>query len=94
MMSIYNMMGRCTRPALRDYAPAEHVELFFQVRASPSAQQTQWGWHQGCHCHPLGLSLGPGCHCHTKGLLLGPSPLSPISSPAEDGQERRWRCDL
>ncbi|NXI61091.1 CSEN protein, partial [Anseranas semipalmata] len=30
MKSIYDMMGRCTLPALRDSAPAEHVELFFQ----------------------------------------------------------------
>ncbi|XP_030365890.1 calsenilin [Strigops habroptila] len=30
MKSIYDMMGRCTRPAPRDSAPAEHVELFFQ----------------------------------------------------------------
>ncbi|XP_062490304.1 uncharacterized protein LOC134171778 isoform X1 [Pezoporus occidentalis] len=30
MTSIYDMMGRCTQPALRDCAPAEHVELFFQ----------------------------------------------------------------
>uniref|UniRef100_A0A8B9F7J6 EF-hand domain-containing protein n=1 Tax=Amazona collaria TaxID=241587 RepID=A0A8B9F7J6_9PSIT len=30
MRSIYDMMGRCTQPALRDCAPAEHVELFFQ----------------------------------------------------------------
>uniref|UniRef100_A0A8C4UW55 Potassium voltage-gated channel interacting protein 3 n=1 Tax=Falco tinnunculus TaxID=100819 RepID=A0A8C4UW55_FALTI len=30
MKSIYDMMGRCTHPTLRDSAPAEHVELFFQ----------------------------------------------------------------
>ncbi|XP_061299375.1 uncharacterized protein LOC133263563 isoform X1 [Pezoporus flaviventris] len=30
MTSIYDMMGRCTQPTLRDCAPAEHVELFFQ----------------------------------------------------------------
>ncbi|NXN11446.1 CSEN protein, partial [Indicator maculatus] len=30
MKSIYNMMGRCTHPPLRDTAPAEHVDLFFQ----------------------------------------------------------------
>lgn len=34
MKSIYDMMGRCTHPTLRDSAPAEHVELFFQVRPS------------------------------------------------------------
>ncbi|NXC45143.1 CSEN protein, partial [Penelope pileata] len=30
MRSIYDMMGRCTLPAPRDSAPAEHVEHFFQ----------------------------------------------------------------
>ncbi|KAM6369648.1 calsenilin isoform 4-T4 [Pluvialis apricaria] len=30
MKSIYDMMGRCTQPTLRDSVPAEHVELFFQ----------------------------------------------------------------
>uniref|UniRef100_A0A8B9RRX4 Potassium voltage-gated channel interacting protein 3 n=1 Tax=Accipiter nisus TaxID=211598 RepID=A0A8B9RRX4_9AVES len=30
MKSIYDMMGRCTHPTLKDSAPAEHVELFFQ----------------------------------------------------------------
>ncbi|XP_067168513.1 calsenilin isoform X6 [Apteryx mantelli] len=31
MKSIYDMMGRCTYPILKDNAPAEHVEMFFQV---------------------------------------------------------------
>ncbi|NXH20620.1 CSEN protein, partial [Bucco capensis] len=30
MKSIYDMMGRCTQPPLRDNTPTEHVELFFQ----------------------------------------------------------------
>ncbi|XP_067168514.1 calsenilin isoform X7 [Apteryx mantelli] len=30
MKSIYDMMGRCTYPILKDNAPAEHVEMFFQ----------------------------------------------------------------
>lgn len=35
MKSIYAMMGHCTEPALGASAPAQHVELFFQVRLSP-----------------------------------------------------------
>uniref|UniRef100_A0A8C6Z0U7 Calsenilin-like n=1 Tax=Nothoprocta perdicaria TaxID=30464 RepID=A0A8C6Z0U7_NOTPE len=31
VQSIYAMLGRCTRPALRPEAPARHVERFFQV---------------------------------------------------------------
>lgn len=33
MKSIYDMMGRHTYPILREDAPLEHVERFFQVRA-------------------------------------------------------------
>lgn len=31
MKSIYDMMGRYTYPSVRDEAPSEHVEKFFQV---------------------------------------------------------------
>lgn len=31
MKSIYDMMGRYTYPTVRDDAPSEHVEKFFQV---------------------------------------------------------------
>lgn len=31
MKSIYDMMGKYTYPALREEAPREHVESFFQV---------------------------------------------------------------
>ncbi|XP_035275619.1 Kv channel-interacting protein 4-like isoform X1 [Anguilla rostrata] len=30
MRAIYDMMGRCTYPMLKDEAPRQHVELFFQ----------------------------------------------------------------
>lgn len=73
MKSIYDMMGRCTHPTLRDSAPAEHVELFFQV--TPSHLVPSW-WPPNT---TTGLSLLPG---------LGMSPLSPCCCLAEDGQER------
>lgn len=31
MKAIYDMMGKCTYPVLRDDAPRQHVETFFQV---------------------------------------------------------------
>lgn len=31
MKSIYDMMGRYTYPCVRDEAPYEHVDKFFQV---------------------------------------------------------------
>lgn len=31
MKSIYDMMGKYTYPAMREEAPREHVENFFQV---------------------------------------------------------------
>lgn len=46
MKSIYAMMGHCTEPALGASAPAQHVELFFQVRQSPLS--------------PPGATLRPG----------------------------------
>lgn len=36
MKSIYDMMGRHTLPLLREDAPLEHVERFFQVSAPAS----------------------------------------------------------
>lgn len=32
MKSIYDMMGRYTYPCVRDEAPYEHVDKFFQVK--------------------------------------------------------------
>lgn len=32
MKSIYDMMGRYTYPCVRDEAPYEHVDKFFQVQ--------------------------------------------------------------
>ena len=34
MKSIYDIMGKYTYPALREEAPREHVESFFQVPGS------------------------------------------------------------
>lgn len=34
MKAIYDMMGKYTYPALREEAPREHVESFFQVPGS------------------------------------------------------------
>lgn len=75
MKSIYDMMGRCTHPALQDSAPAEHVELFFQVTPS-------------CLVPPCQPPTPPGCHRPGLPPPPGPSPLSPCCSFAEDGQER------
>uniref|UniRef100_A0A7M4F537 Potassium voltage-gated channel interacting protein 2 n=1 Tax=Crocodylus porosus TaxID=8502 RepID=A0A7M4F537_CROPO len=40
MKSIYDMMGKCTYPAMREEAPHEHVESFFQVSGDPPALQS------------------------------------------------------
>lgn len=39
MKSIYDMMGRHTYPILREDAPLEHVERFFQVSARGRGRQ-------------------------------------------------------
>lgn len=44
MKSIYDMMGKYTYPAMREEAPREHVENFFQVsRARPGGAELQHG---------------------------------------------------
>lgn len=43
MKSIYDMMGKYTYPALREEAPREHVESFFQVPGSGEALGWPWG---------------------------------------------------
>lgn len=54
MKSIYDMMGKYTYPALREEAPREHVESFFQVPGS--------GW-PGC---PGEAGRGPGVTGRTR----------------------------
>lgn len=53
MKSIYHMMGRHTYPLLREEAPLEHVERFFQVSAPPGRLEDE-GLLLG---EPLGESL-------------------------------------
>lgn len=40
MKSIYDMMGRYTYPSVRDEAPSEHVDKFFQVLNSHNEKKT------------------------------------------------------
>ena len=48
MKSIYDMMGKYTYPAMREEAPREHVENFFQVsRACPGEAEPQ---HRASGC--------------------------------------------
>lgn len=44
MKSIYDMMGRHTYPVLREDAPVEHVERFFQVRTLALDPEKKGGW--------------------------------------------------
>lgn len=48
MKSIYDMMGKYTYPALREEAPREHVESFFQVRVWVG----WWPWGGGKDTRP------------------------------------------
>lgn len=43
MKSIYDMMGRHTYPILREDAPLEHVERFFQVSAGEGPPEEEGG---------------------------------------------------
>lgn len=87
MKSIYDMMGRCTLPALRDSAPAEHVELFFQVSpASPPARH-----QRGRGRPPLSSSLAEdGQERGRRGDLRG----VPGDVPAGGAPGGGLRCHL
>lgn len=41
MKAIYDMMGKCTYPVLKEDAPRQHVETFFQVGMHMEAGQKQ-----------------------------------------------------
>jgi hypothetical protein len=41
MKAIYDMMGKCTYPVLKEDAPRQHVETFFQVGMNNASRE---GW--------------------------------------------------
>lgn len=43
MKAIYDMMGKCTYPVLKEDAPRQHVETFFQV----GTRDTREGGREG-----------------------------------------------
>jgi len=45
MKSIYDMMGRYTYPCVRDEAPSEHVEKFFQVSNAHTQNDNKYTRH-------------------------------------------------
>lgn len=55
MKSIYDMMGRHTYPILREDAPLEHVERFFQVSAQGRGcqERKEGAFTLWAHCSPL-----------------------------------------
>lgn len=55
MKSIYDMMGRHTYPILREDAPLEHVERFFQVSVQGRGRQErkEGAFTLGARCSPL-----------------------------------------
>lgn len=87
MKSIYDMMGRYTYPCVRDEAPSEHVDKFFQV-LNPHTRNTQ------VHCATnLQLFLHPKS-CILKMLSLSLSLFSFFYLfNTENGQKQRWCSD-
>ncbi|XP_040394462.1 calsenilin isoform X2 [Cygnus olor] len=78
MKSIYDMMGRCTLPAPRDSAPAEHVELFFQkMDRNGDGVVTFEEFLETCQ------QVG-----HLGGASVPPPPPHPLSSSPPKGRPR------
>uniref|UniRef100_A0A8B9PKD0 Potassium voltage-gated channel interacting protein 3 n=1 Tax=Apteryx owenii TaxID=8824 RepID=A0A8B9PKD0_APTOW len=77
MKSIYDMMGRCTYPILKDNAPAEHVEMFFQkMDRNRDGVVTFEEFVETCQ---KVSGLGGGLHHHPPPPPLGQAPPSPAS---------------
>lgn len=72
MKSIYDMMGRHTYPILREDAPLEHVERFFQVSTSASQAHGEGQPEEGGPAlrAPLGKPLPSEAASHCKGVQL------------------------
>lgn len=67
MRSIYDMMGKYTYPNMRDSAPREHVDSFFQVNPLESYRNVKWinvsllrlSWRfRGSRARGLGVEVG------------------------------------
>lgn len=83
MKSIYDMMGKYTYPALREEAPREHVESFFQVPG------TGWaGFGREGKEVPTG-NLPEFCLPLSRHLSCFPTD----DLFAEDGQKQGWCGD-
>lgn len=83
MKSIYDMMGKYTYPALREEAPREHVESFFQVPGS--------GWAGGPRVE--GRTPGPHLPKYLSLSPIDPLILLPDHLLIEDGQKQGRRGD-
>lgn len=80
MKAIYDMMGKCTYPVLKEETPRQHVEIFFQARR-PLAVFVS-----------LSKFKEKKCSNDLVSLFL-PLFLPILPSPTEDGQEQGWRCN-
>lgn len=52
MKAIYDMMGKCTYPILKEETPRQHVEVFFQASEPPAANTVEQT-SQVSHWNPL-----------------------------------------
>lgn len=41
MKAIYDMMGKCTYPVLKEETPRQHVEVFFQAGVAPASSRSR-----------------------------------------------------
>jgi hypothetical protein len=74
MKSIYDMMGRHTYPILREDAPLEHVERFFQVSEPRPWGRGAWQRKELLFCGPPWASHLPSLSLPTRTYNLAPHP--------------------
>lgn len=79
MKSIYDMMGRYTYPCVRDDAPSEHVDKFFQVLNAHIDAKIMY--NNVFHAKRIDSDV----------FVLYKGPL--LLLPTENGQKQRWRGD-
>lgn len=56
MKAIYDMMGKCTYPVLKEETPRQHVEVFFQAGGAQTSSTPEEAPPQRLYLFPCSVS--------------------------------------